>query len=321
MIKENQLIPSVFIVFLLFVNPPNSNIHGKDSTYSITAGGLKRTYLLHIPRTIDPGRSMPLLIALHGGGGTGQNMVKLTMGGFNELSDKNGFVVVYPDGIDRHWNDGRNNDQTGYQANHEKIDDVGFISALIDNLIKKMKIDPNRVYVTGMSNGAIMSYRLACELSEKIAAIAPVAGNIPQKLLPSCSPANPVSVLAINNASDPLVPFNGGDVTGPFGMRKLGKVLSASESVKFWANHDKCSATPVITIEPDNDPQDGTRIKKVTYIKGENNSEVILYIIEGGGHTWPGGSQYLNEKIIGRTSRDLNADKVIWDFFEKHSRD
>ena len=319
MINKKQIIPSVFFAFLLFGSFSCSNIQGTNINGSILAGGLKRTYLLHIPLTYDNTKSMQLLIVLHGGGGTGKNMVKLTMGRFDEISDKRGFVVVYPDGIEKHWNDGRNSEKSSYRINRENVDDVGFIAALIDHLIKGMNIDPKRVYVTGMSNGAIMSYRLGCELSEKIAAIAPVAGSIPQNLLLTCSPSRPISVLAINNVNDPLVPFEGGDVTGPYGLRKLGKVLSVSESVKFWVNHNKCSTAPVITYEPDKDPQDGTRIKKETYRNGKNNTEVVLYIIEGGGHTWPGGYQYLNERIIGKTSRDMNAAEVIWNFFEKQS--
>jgi len=228
-------------------------------------------------------------------------------------------VVVYPDAIEKHWNDDRGSKETGYKAQNENIDDVGFISALIDHLIKKMNIDAKRVYVSGMSNGAIMTYRLACELAQKIAAIAPVAGNMPQNLKLSI-PSGTVSVLAINNVDDPLVPFKGGDVTGPFGKKKLGKVLSAQESVMFWVNEDSCSATPANTYEPDTDPGDGTRVKKVIYTHGRNNSEVVLYIIEGGGHTWPGGFQYLGEWIIGKTSRDINATQVIWDFFEKHPK-
>ena len=263
---------------------------------------------------------MPLLIVLHGGGGTGRNMVKLTLGGFDEISEKKGFVVVYPDGIEKHWNDGRKSEETGYRAHKDNIDDVGFISSLIDNLINKMNIDPKRVYVTGMSNGAIMTYRLACELSGKIAAAAPVAGNIPQNILKHCVPSKPVSILAINSTNDPLVPFSGGDVTGPYGMKKLGKVISAEESVKFWADENNCSKAPIITPVPDNDPHDGTRIKKEEYANGRNNSEVVLYVIEGGGHTWPDGYQYLGKKIIGKTSHDINATEVIWQFFEKHSR-
>jgi len=125
---------------------------------------------------------LPLVIVLHGGGGTGEDQVKLTEGGLNTLADKEGFIVVYPDGFDKHWNDGRSGEETGYRTQEENIDDVGFISSLISYFIKELNIDPKRVYVTGMSNGAMMSYRLACELTEKIAAVAPVAGNMPQNL-------------------------------------------------------------------------------------------------------------------------------------------
>ena len=319
MIKQKQIIlPVLCALFLVLASFSNGNTSDTNYSDSIIFGGLKRTYLIHIPSSHDKTKSMPLLIALHGGGGTGRHMVKLTLGGFDKLSDKEGFVVVYPDGIGKNWNDGRSGEETGYRAHKENIDDVGFISALIDALIKKLDIDPKRVYVTGMSNGAIMSYRLACELTEKIAAIAAVAGNIPQNLYPSCSPSRPISVLAINNVNDPLMPWAGKDITGPFGLKKLGKVLSTAETIRFWVNHNNCSLSPVITQEPDKDPKDGTRIRKEVYTNGKNETEVILYAIEGGGHTWPGGYQYLNERIIGKTSRDLDANEVIWDFFKKH---
>jgi polyhydroxybutyrate depolymerase len=319
MIKRKNLIPSVFLGLLLFMNFLNSKIYGKDEKGSIIYGGLKRTWLIHIPQSYVITIPSPLLIVLHGGGGTGRNMVKLTRGGFNKISDNKGFIVVYPDGIDKHWEDGRTGDETGYKVHKKNVDDVGFISAMIDHLIKKMNLDAKRVYVTGMSNGAIMSYCLGCRLSYKIAAIAPVAGNIPLNLVASCKPSGPVSVLALNSVNDPLVPFTGGDITGPFGIKKLGKVISARESVKFWVINNKCSESPVITCGADKDPSDGTRVRIESYQYGVNQTEVILYIIEGGGHTWPGGYQYLGKGIIGRTSRDIDANEVIWDFFEKHS--
>jgi polyhydroxybutyrate depolymerase len=198
MIRLNQIVPSVAIGLLLFMNFSNSNFRETNCTGSMNVAGLKRTYLIHIPSGYTIMKSMPLLIVLHGGGGTGRNMVKLTLGEFDRISDESGFVVVYPDGIDKHWNDGRSSETTRSRINQGNIDDVGFIAALIDHLIKEMNTDPKRVYVTGMSNGAIMSYRLACELAGKITAIAPVAGNIPQDLLLACSPLKPVSVLAIN---------------------------------------------------------------------------------------------------------------------------
>lgn len=312
------MLPVIYALSLLLISFLNSNASAASSAESITVGGLKRTYLIHIPPGHDTAKPMPLLIALHGGGGSGKHMVKLTQGGFDALSDKKGFIVVYPDAIEKNWNDGRSGEEAGDRAHKEKIDDVGFISALIDHLIKKLNIDQKRVYITGMSNGAMMSRRLACELSEKIAAIAPVAGSMPQNLNPLCSPSRPISVLAINNDKDPLMPFAGGDITGPFGRKKLGKVLSADESVRFWAKHNVCSSSPVITQEPDTDPKDGTRVKKEVYGNCRNGAEVGLYVVERGGHTWPGGSHYLPERIVGKTSRDIDANKVIWEFFEKH---
>ncbi len=320
MIKPKQIILSIlFTLVLLLVSCLTGNASETNNTDSIIFGGLERTYILHIPPAYDKTKALPLVIMLHGGGGTAKYMVKHTFGGFDKLSDKNGFIVVYPDGIEKHWNDGRREKETGYRTHKENIDDVGFISALIDTLIKKQNIDPKRVYVTGISNGAMMSYRLACELTNKIAAIAPVVGNLPQDIYSSCKPSRPISVLAINGINDPLVPFGGGNVTGPFGLKKLGKVLSTVDTIRFWVNHNNCSSSHV-TREPDKDPQDGTRVQKEVNGDCKEGTEVILYSIEGGGHTWPGGRQYLPERIVGKTSRDIDANELIWDFFKNHSR-
>jgi polyhydroxybutyrate depolymerase len=178
-----------------------------STTRSIIFAGLERTYRIHMPPSYDKSTPLPLLIALHGGGGSGEKMEELTLRGFNRLSDKEGFIVVYPDGIEKHWNDGREN--VKYRAHREKIDDVGFISALIDYLVKQYNIDIKQVYATGISNGAMMSFRLGCELSEKIAAIAPVAGSMPENLPTRCSPSRSISVLIISNTEDPLVPWGG----------------------------------------------------------------------------------------------------------------
>ncbi len=318
-IKERiTLVLSALIFF--FVSGLPGDVFAMTFPGSIRFAGLKRTYLIYIPSSYDKTRPMPLLIALHGGGGSGKHMIKLTRGGFNTLADKKGFIVVYPDGIEKNWNDGRSAQETGYRAHRENIDDVGFISALLDHLMEEFNIDQKRVYVTGMSNGAMMSYRLACQLSQRIAAIAPVTGNIPQNLCPACSPAMPTSVLAINNVLDPLMPWSDEDITDPWGMKKLGKVMPTSETIRFWVEHNNCTPTAVITQEPDRDPHDGTRIRKEVYGNGKESTEVILYAVEGGGHTWPNGYQYLNENIVGKTSRDIDANEVIWDFFERHAR-
>lgn len=133
-------------------------------------------------------------------------------------------------------------------------------------------------------------------------------------------PSGYISVLAINNINDPLVPYYGGDIYGSIRRENLCKVLSVDESILYWANWNKCSLNPVITEEPDQDPKDGTKVISRHYLHGMDGTEVILFSIEGGGHTWPGGFQYLPVWIIGKTSRDLDANDVIWAFFNKHSR-
>jgi polyhydroxybutyrate depolymerase len=283
-----------------------------DYSASIISGGLERTYSIHISSTYDQTRPTPLVIVLHGGGGTGQGMPKLTS--FNAVADRENFVIAYPDGIEGHWNDGRGMQQ--YRTQIENIDDVGFISALIDRLSAELNIDARMIYVTGISNGGMMSHRLGCELSQKIAAISPVASNIPVNMASVWSPSRPVPVLIINGTDDPLVPWAGGDIH--LGKTEFGEVLSVADTVKFWVGKDQCSSSPVVTQLPDKDPADGTTVRQEIYGGCQDGAEVVLYAIEGGGHTWPGGLQYLPELIIGKTSREFNASEVIWQFFKAH---
>lgn len=293
---------------------------GSDERGSFEFEGLKRTYHIHIPANHDKLKKAPLVLALHGRGGNGESMVLVTKKGFNKLADRDKFVVAYPDGIEFNWNDGRMDEEANDRAHRDSLNDVGFLSSLIDTLIKNYNVDPKRVYVTGISNGAMMAYRMAAEISSKIAAIAPVDGNIPVELLPSYQPTRPVSLLAINNTNDPLVPFGGGDIIGGIFKTKLGKVMSVEETIKFWVNYNKCKNQPIMTEEPDRDPDDGTRIRREVYPGGKEGTEVILYTVDGGGHTWPGGFQYLPSWIIGKTSRDMDSNEVIWEFFKKHAR-
>ena len=164
-----------------------------------------------------------------------------------------------------------------------------------------------------------MSYRLACELSHKITAIAPVAGNMTQLLIPGCSPSRHIPVLAINSTEDPVVPFRGGEITGTMNKVKLGKVMSTEESVLFWIKRNGCSPVPVLTEIPDKNPGDGTRVSVKIFTNESNGIRVEWYIVTGGGHTWPGGFQYLPKRLIGRTCRDFNAAEVIWSFFRDQS--
>ena len=231
------------------------------------------------------------------------------------LSEREGFIVAYPDGIERRWNDGRG--QQRYRAHRENIDDVGFILKLIDRLSEQFSIDRKRVYVTGISNGGLMSNRLANERADKIAAIAVVTASITTELASRFSPPQPIPVLIINGEADPLVPYEGGEIH--FGKLALGTVTSTAETVRLWLKHNGCPAKPVVTSLPDVDPGDGTRVRREVYGSAESDAEVILYCIENGGHTWPGGQQYLPESRIGKTCRDINACVVIWNFFKSHS--
>ncbi len=279
-------------------------------------GGLHRTYHLYVPAGLDGNRPVPLVIVLHGGGGTGAGMEQLTRGGLNRLADRDGFIVAYPDGLDRHWNDGRG--IQAYRAHREDVDDVGFITALVEHIGRTVPLDRGRVYAAGISNGGLMSFRLAREATTRIAAIAPVAIAMSEQIARMRAPQRPVPVVLIAGTDDPLVPWGGGEI-GFAGRQKVGRVLSVAETVRHWVVHNQCPPSPAVATEPDRDPHDGTRVRREAYSPCRDGSEVVLYAVLGGGHTWPGGAQYLPARVIGRTSRDIDANTVIWEFFKRHA--
>lgn len=286
-------------------------------TRTLLFDGLQRSYRIHIPSSLPENATPALVFVLHGGGGTGEGMERtLTLGGFNTLADQHHFIVIYPDGVEKNWNDGRKN--VSDPAHQDNIDDVGFFTALIENLTVEFNVDPSRIFSTGISNGAMMSYRLAVELPDKMAAIAPVAGALPLDLFSYNISDEPVSVCVISGTHDPLVPWDGGLVGTPRNPR--GIVISVPDSVLFWVTHNHCSGTPNITLLPDTDPNDHTWISQELYSNGLQNTEVTLYTVYNGGHTWPDGYQYLPESLVGRTSHDINANEVIWEFFSTHPK-
>lgn len=253
----------------------------------------------------------PLLLVLHGGGGKSHGMLRLTNSRFNELADRDGFFVVYPQGFDRSWNDGRPDKISG--AHRKGIDDVGFLRALIEDLIARYPIDAKQVFVTGISNGGLMSYRLGCSLPDTIRAIAPVTAQIPAAIEPFCRSESAVSLAVFNGTADPLVPYDGGQIT--IFRQQRGAVLSTAETIRIWRRKNRCSPQAVTTELPDV-ADDGTRVIKIEYSRCKNGSKVVLYRIEGGGHTWPDGRQYLPTRRVGRTSRDINGCDEIWQFFK-----
>ena len=196
-------------------------------------------------------------------------------------------------------------------ASYDTATPMALVLALVERLSEDYNVDPARIYVTGASNGGMMTQRLACEASTVFAAAAVVIASQPVNL--DCLPDRPISILFMNGTDDPLMPYEGGQVR--FYRQQLGEVLSTQETVTFWAGVNGCDPAPVTEMLPDLDPEDGTRIRLDAYFGCDQGSRVLLYTMQGGGHTWPGGSQYLPRSVIGRVSRDLKANAVIWTFF------
>lgn len=277
----------------------------------VTADGLARTYLLHLPSGFSAEQAYPLVFVFHGGYGTGALMQRVTQ--FDAKADTKGFIVVYPDGIDHSWNDGRGT------ANPD-IDDVGFIRQLIASLEARLPVNAKRIYATGASNGGMFAERLGCDLADVIAAIGPDVGPMPTNLLPQCKPARPIAVVGIQGAADPLVPIGGGVVKSLrlIGLGKGGEIESAATTMNFWATADGCDPRPRLVHEPPA-VSDGTSVDKYTYSGCQSGTSVDYYIVQGMGHSWPPRRGQL-QRISGPTSQNINATDAMWDFFSTISR-
>ncbi len=237
---------------------------------------------------------MPLVLAFHPVGGDGENMEQIT--GFNQLADKEGFIAVYPDAVNRHW-DARRADKP------DTTNDIGFISALIDELSQRYTIDRNRIYATGFSNGATFSHRLGCELSDKISAIASVAAAMPAYLASTCQPTKPISVLLMNGTKDEAFPY-----------ASAGKgMLSLPDTIKFWKTHNRCSAQAVKSFLPQS-----PHVRLDTYGKCADQTNVALYTIEGGEHSWGDDSISGSNNLV-KPGQEINESKIIWSFFSQQS--
>ncbi len=290
---------------------PRIKMTEQDRVIDVKHGGHTRIAIVHRPVNSEITVRVPLLIALHGGGGTAEGMIKLTRSRFNELADRHGFLVVYPQGLKKSWNDDRA-DPISY-AHKNNIDDIGYLSKLIQIMRRDHNVDSGRVFVTGISNGGFMCFRVARELSGQVKAVAPVCATIPQDSKENHIHAPPVSIVLINGTMDPLVPYDGGHVQVL--NRNRGNIISTDETIRIFIGTNACSGVPRIDTLANIDPDDKTMTIRNTYVNPKTGQKVVLVRIEGGGHTWPGGWQYLNRRMIGRTSRDFNAADEIWSFF------
>jgi polyhydroxybutyrate depolymerase len=218
-------------------------------------------------------------------------------GDFRPIADTANFILVHPmgtlDGSNQpYWNSGWGG----------TVDDIGFTRALIDSLSVDYAINPNRIYSTGMSNGGFMSYTLACELSDRIAAIASVTGTMNTNQSATCTAQHPMPVLEIHGTADATVPYAGGSF-----------MASIASTLNFWVNFNNCTSTPITTPVANTSTSDGCTAEHSIWTGGNNGVEVEHYKIIGGGHTWPGAPI-----AIGVTNYDINASKLIWKFFSKH---
>lgn len=267
----------------------------------MTPGG-EREYLLHVPATVDPEKPTPLLVALHPFATTAAMMVRLS--GLSETADKHGFAVVYPEGTGipalRNWNSG--------SLKMNPVDDVGFIKTVLDDVSSVLNVDKKRVYATGMSNGAMMCHRLGAELSDQIAAIAPVAGTLGFE---EVKLKRPVSVLHFHGTNDQFVPFEGPNGDTP----QFLKFLSVEATMRAWAKANGCGEQVQEEAVPDK-AQDGAKVTLKRYGMCQEGAEVLLYKIEAGGHTWPGAKE--GPFFLGKTTQDIDANELMWQFFERH---
>lgn len=281
-------IPLLFILFSGLVNG------AAQVSENMVFEGLTRSYIRYMPTSYQPGDPLPLVFVLHGFTQNAQTIMNFS--GFNALAERDRFIVVYANGVNNGWNT-----NSGFPGG-STANDVGFLSALIDTMITRYGIDDQRVYSCGFSAGGFMSHRLACELSDRIAAIASVSGTMSQAALTACAPAEKTPILQIHGTSDLIVAYAGSAAN-----------VSVEVTLAFWTERNDCPASPQLMAIPDT-VNEGSSVDRLTFSPCEENGEVVHLKVLNGGHTWPGAN---GNSGIGTTNRDISASVEIWDFFRR----
>lgn len=263
---------------------------------TIMHGGIQRDYILYVPANYTGNESVPLLFNFHGY--TSNALQQMWYGDFRAIADTAGFIIVHPEGTI----DGTGNTHFNVGWGGSTVDDVGFTSALIDELSAAYNLDEDRVYSTGMSNGGFMSFHLACELSDRIAAIGSVTGSMTLGTMTSCNPTHQIPVLQIHGTSDGTVAYTGSAFSEP-----------VSSLIDFWANFNNCDISPTTENVPNTSTIDGTTVEKFTYSNGDNCSEVVHFKITNGSHTWAG-SPFNSTG----TNYDIDASIEVWNFVSQY---
>jgi polyhydroxybutyrate depolymerase len=278
--------------------------HGQTVVKTIMHDNIERSYRLYVPSIYNGSQNVPLVFNLHGY--TSNAFEQEVYGDFRPIADTANFILVHPDGTE---------DMTGttfwnaFGSPTETVDDIGFLSALIDTLAVDYNIDLNRVYSTGMSNGGFMSYTLACQLSERIAAIASVTGTMVTPNLNACNCQHPMPVMQIHGTADLTVPYNG---------NAMGFV-AVEDLVDYWVDFNGCNPSPTETAVPNVNLMDGCTADRFVYTDGDNGASVELYRVNGGAHTWPGANPFF--ATLGITNQDFSASVEIWRFFRQFTLD
>jgi polyhydroxybutyrate depolymerase len=277
---------------------------------SFVQDNLNREFLLYRPRGLeDTNAPRPLVLVIHGGAGTARGMVRITKSRWNALADQHGFYVVYPQGIDKIWDFGEG---TVSSRLTQKVDDLAYFRSVISATSATVNIDSNRVFATGLSRGAQASFFLACNLPNQIRAVMPVATNLPEYMVNECQSGPPVGMALITGTADPQVPYNGGTIT-VLGQRR-DVVLSSEQTLDLWQHRNGCGSTPQ-TQNIDVRRNDGVSVTLRNW--SCSRAPVRHYAVQGGGHTWPSGRQFLPVRIVGPVSRDIDAANEGWAFFSQ----
>ena len=284
-------------VLLLLLGFTFSSFAQQTINASITHDGIQRDYILYIPELYDGSSAVPLVLNFHGYGSNANE--QMFYGDFRDIADTEGFLLVHPEGTtfigNQFWN-------VGFPGISSTIDDVGFTEALIDELATLYTINLDRVYATGMSNGGFMSFLLACQLSEKIAAVASVTGSMTQDTFNDCNAQLPTPVLQIHGTEDDVVLYNGNTLSIPI-----------ADVISYWVDYNNCETTPSTTTLPDLDVSDGSTVEHSVYENSDNGITTEHMKVIGGGHTWPG--SVLN---TAGTNQDIDASMEIWLFFSRY---
>jgi polyhydroxybutyrate depolymerase len=296
---------SALVLLLLVAAAPADTPAEPVAPRKLKSGGKDRTYLLHVPKGLDPKTPAPVVVVFHGAGMTARIMRAVT--GLDAVADKHRFVVAYPDGTGfvPTWNSG------GIPFVVNKADDVAFARDLLADLNGVATADPKRVYAAGFSNGGMMTYKLANEASDTFAAVCAVGGTMTYD---EPTPKRPVPVLHFHGTEDAFVPVTGSPATNPKGP----SFKSVEATARAWAKANRCDAAPTESDLPDVDPADGCKVKRMVCGGGTGGAEVVVYTIEGGGHNWFGRPSLGG--LTGRSTTDVDVNARMWEFFQKHAR-